>query len=109
MFLDNPTREVLTEKWTGIVGEWYDDLIWCPSQCYLNILYKGRKFVIYLRWRHKDPWSVDLVECFETFNISSVQANWHPLIVGWFRAKELTKCKNNAFKVAMELIKSGKI
>lgn len=45
-----------------IVSEWNDDLIWCPSQCRLNMILDDRHFVIYLRWRHSDPWTCNLIE-----------------------------------------------
>jgi len=43
-------------------GEWHDDLIWCPSQCYLPIRVKGEDYTIYLRWRHSDPWTCDILK-----------------------------------------------
>jgi len=46
-----------------IVKDWHNDLIWCPSQMHLNVSYGGRHWVIYCRWRHSDPWSLDIVEC----------------------------------------------
>lgn len=39
-----------------ILGKWEEDLIWCPSQCYLPIEFNGKKYTIYLRWRHQNPW-----------------------------------------------------
>jgi hypothetical protein len=45
-----------------IVEDWLDDLIWCPSQCYLKIIHNNRWFIIYLRWRHSDPWRAYLCE-----------------------------------------------
>lgn len=108
MFPDTIKREVLIEKCLGVISDWKDDLIWCPSQCYLKIKYKDRKFVLYLRWRHRDPWSADLVECRDSFDIStSMDEIWHSLKIDFFIDKELDKCKKNAFKIAMKLIKSG--
>lgn len=43
-------------------GVWQDDLLWCPSQCYLEIWIEDTPFVIYLRWRSSDPWTLSLIE-----------------------------------------------
>lgn len=45
-----------------MLPKWHEDLIRCPSQCYcyFNTLDKGM-FCIYLRWRHDDPWTAQLV------------------------------------------------
>lgn len=44
-----------------IVGEWEEDLMWCPSQCYLQIKHGFYGYQIYLRWRHDDPWTCRLI------------------------------------------------
>lgn len=39
--------------------EWFDDLIWCPSQLerhYTNTK-TGVQWTLYCRWRHDDPWT----------------------------------------------------
>lgn len=46
----------------NISGEWQNDLLWCPSQCYLEIWVEDTPFVIYLRWRSYDPWTLSLIE-----------------------------------------------
>lgn len=42
----------------------YEELIWCPSQIeyYFTDQETGKMYVAYLRWRHSDPWSVELIE-----------------------------------------------
>lgn len=45
-----------------VLGEWSEDLIWCPSQCYLKIKHEGKPFEIYLRWRWDDPWTCRLLK-----------------------------------------------
>lgn len=71
--LDNTIGEVISKNYLKdekitrdgslqIVGEWEDDLIWCPSQCYLKIVHRNRWFIIYLRWRWSDPWKAYLCE-----------------------------------------------
>ena len=48
-----------------VLYEWQRDLIRCPSQIYYYFKDSktGKRYCIYLRWRHEDPWSADLVEC----------------------------------------------
>lgn len=44
---------------------WAENLIWCPSQCYYYFTdpEDSQKYCIYLRWRHSDPWTVELIKC----------------------------------------------
>ena len=44
-----------------IINDWSDELIMCPSQCFLSIENNQEQFTIYLRWRHCDPWTCQLV------------------------------------------------
>ena len=39
------------------LNEWYDDLLWCPSQCYYRTSRNGINYILYLRWRWDDPWT----------------------------------------------------
>jgi len=42
--------------------EWKDSLIWCPSQCEGWIKHSPDNYtVLYLRWRHDDPWSFNIL------------------------------------------------
>jgi len=45
-----------------ILRDWVDHLIWCPSQCYLLVEYSDKIYTLYLRWRHSDPWTCQIVE-----------------------------------------------
>lgn len=45
-----------------IMDEWVEDMLWCPSQCYLTVKHSTVKYQIYLRWRHDDPWSFTLIK-----------------------------------------------
>lgn len=36
---------------------WYDDLMWCPSQCYGFTVRNSIPYCLYLRWRWQDPWN----------------------------------------------------
>ncbi|OGO75554.1 MAG: hypothetical protein A3K45_03125 [Chloroflexi bacterium RIFOXYC12_FULL_59_14] len=38
------------------IGEWFYELIWCPSQCYYHIQHNGDDYILYLRWRWDNPW-----------------------------------------------------
>lgn len=58
------------------LNTWTDELIWCPSQCYYYLKDKnGDYWCIYLRWRHRDPWTAELVPCDPRMGFS-VQKEW---------------------------------
>ena len=83
-----------------IDGEWEDDLIWCPSQCYLPLLFNGKKYKIYLRWRWSDPWTATLFE-------NEDGSPWIDLFeenIDFFTAKELNFCKERAILRAKEYL-----
>ena len=44
---------------------WLESLIWCPSQIYYFFTDQktGKNYCIYLRWRHRDPWTAELIPC----------------------------------------------
>ena len=42
--------------------QWFDELIWCPSQCYYHIQHNGKDYILYLRWRWEDPWQAHVVK-----------------------------------------------
>lgn len=44
------------------IGEWFDDMIWCPSQCYCRVQRGGKDYILYLRWRWDDPWQAHIVK-----------------------------------------------
>ncbi|MEM1003438.1 MAG: hypothetical protein AAGH46_12395 [Bacteroidota bacterium] len=77
------------EEEIKIIEDWDDDLIWCPSQCYLKFTYKGKHFVIYLRWRHTDPWTATLIEPQEKDWCLHENSKWHELKVPFFKDDEL--------------------
>ena len=78
-----------------IHSDWIDDLIWCPSQCYKHIEYKGKQFVIYLRWRHSDPWSAEIIDCTPNgkFDIHLESHKWHNLNVSYWTDEQLNELK----------------
>ena len=49
---------------------WLESLIWCPSQ--IEYYFKdsnGSNYLIYLRWRHSDPWTAELIPCNENWEL----------------------------------------
>ena len=45
------------------INNWSEDLKWCPSQIDSNeFVYNNNVYYIYLRWRHKNPWTADLIQ-----------------------------------------------
>lgn len=62
------------------LNKFLEDLLWCPSQIYYYFISNGRNFCIYLRWRHKDPWTAELVECDDDWEFSkNWEEDWHKL------------------------------
>ncbi len=77
-----------------IVNDWQDSLIWCPSQCELHITYKNNAFILYLRWRHDDPWTADLIAD------EGVDEKWITLDISYWKDTELEQCKKQAIVMA---------
>ena len=91
-----------------IRSEWMDDLIWCPSQCYLNIEFNKKYFVIYLRWRHSDPWNTPLlIECkdenFHTWDEDD-RAEYKLDSIPRFNQDQLPELKKASIKAATKLL-----
>lgn len=79
---------------------WLDDLIGCPSQCYYyfeNPLDK-KKYCIYLRWRHLDPWTAELIPCDEYYDLD-FEATWEEIPIDFFTEDKLDKAKKMAIKI----------
>ena len=55
---------------------WDGDMTMCPSQRYCYFEGDGKKYCIYLRWRHDDPWTAEIVpvdrECEFIYDV-----DWH--------------------------------
>ena len=59
------------------LNKWYDDLIWCPSQCYYYFMHDDDMYCIYLRWRHQNPWTAEIIKCAEgDFNLNHESSMW---------------------------------
>lgn len=82
---------------------WIEDLIWCPSQCYYYFIDKltNTKYCIYLRWRHSDPWTAELIECEDNWGFS-IEKEWEYLDIKDYKDSEYKKLE----KEALKLIKS---
>ena len=86
---------------------WYEDLIWCPSQCYYYIKSeKGNYYCIYLRWRYSDPWTAEII-ILDKNNLDDICDNteWFPLQVNDYKDSELAKLEREAVRLANDWIK----
>lgn len=83
---------------------WYEELIWCPSQCYYFFLDRGKLKCIYLRWRYSDPWTVDLITLPESEmnedwpDINAKEAKWESIDLGYYSDDDLKKLQKKAVK-----------
>ncbi len=86
-----------------IFKDWSDDLIGCPSQCSKYIKYKDQVFEIYLRWRHSDPWTAQLIGPLNPDNIDEWRGcNYEYLNVSYWTHDQLDEIKANAYHLAVE-------
>lgn len=112
MEADNSKNELLFTPVFEVVKDWEDSLIWCPSQCYKLIQYKGVKYEIYLRWRHCDPWTAEIYECDDNGKSLSFKKDggWNYLdIKNWLRSDQLIELKQDAEAAASQwLIENDK-
>jgi hypothetical protein len=86
---------------------WSDDLIWCPSQCYYRFKYRDSFWVIYLRWRHGDPWKATLIECPATWDLHDDSYEWRTIPISHYKDTELDAAKDEAIKEAFNMIKKS--
>ena len=64
-------------------GVWDIDVSsWCPSQIYYRFHdTQGKRWMIYLRWRHSDPWSAELLRCDEEgWRFPAGEDEWQDLL-----------------------------
>ena len=62
-------------------SNWLDELIWCPSQCFLNFRIKDNHYILYLRWRWDDPWRAEVIVTDETYKLNN---DYISLPVKWY-------------------------
>lgn len=87
----------------NVIQEWEDDLIWCPSQCYLRFQFKQMFFVLYLRWRTSDPWTATLIHCKDN-EFETRTGDWFPLAVNDFTDDQLDQLKVDALSKTKEYL-----
>ena len=76
------------------LNTWYDSLIGCPSQCYYYFLYQGEMYCIYLRWRHRDPWTAEIINCaVSDFDLDPDTSIWKYIKIPFFEENELEELK----------------
>ena len=76
------------------LNKWYDELIWCPSQCYYYFMHDDDMYCIYLRWRHQDPWNAEIIKCAEAdFSLDYQTSIWKSIKIPFFKDSELDKLK----------------
>lgn len=86
--------QVYTEMKEKEQNRWYDELIWCPSQCYYYFMHGDEMFCVYLRWRHQDPWTVEVIKCENgDMSLDTNTSTWKAVCVPYFDDTELTKLK----------------
>lgn len=98
-----------------ILGKWDDDLLWCPSQCYLSIEYNNKKYFIYLRWRYDDPWECHLMDENQKFIKKNKNKFWFDLFEEYstegnyiyYRDSELKNAKKKAIELAKRWLKEN--
>ena len=86
-----------------VMSEWDDSLIWCPSQCELRLKYKGKNYILYLRWRWNDPWTASLIPVDKQFNHDS-WGDWIRLNIPHFADQQLDECKEASLKEAKKVL-----
>lgn len=91
-----------------IIGEWKDSLIWCPSQCYLKFKWRDLHCMLYLRWRHHDPWTATLIECpNDNFDMHEKPNHWYELPIPYFESEDdLNHIKESAINEAKDFLRS---
>lgn len=66
--------------------------------------FEGRYFLLYLRWRHNDPWAATLIECDADFWMHNKRYEWARLEVEYWKDTQIDEVKANAIEVAKKMI-----
>lgn len=73
---------------------WTDDLLWCPSQCTAPVTAPdGRKALLYLRWRHDDPWTGDIIWGATRLGGHVDRLDWESVPLPFFTDEQLAEAK----------------
>ena len=97
------------------LNQWIEDLRWCPSQIYYYFVDKdGGRWCIYLRWRHQDPWTAELVRCDKNWefdwdnpdNVNLLEEKEHTpgIVTGYYTVEEYPFLEEKALETAMNLL-----
>jgi hypothetical protein len=91
------------------IGEWFYALTVAPSQCYYRIQHEGVDYMLYLRWRHEDPWHAYVIK-----NAASLEAMnkgnpaWSEdvfeLYQVWYTKDELEMAKQKVVSLFLDFI-----
>lgn len=89
------------------LGEWFDELVWCPSQCYYRVQHNGLNYILYLRWRWNDPWQAYVVKDAASLDsMNNGQAVWSGDVFEihhvHFKDMELEQAKDRLIKLFYE-------
>jgi hypothetical protein len=86
---------------TLALSTWDDQLIWCPSQCYLYFTWNSQLYCLYLRWRHDDPWTADLIQCVDG---GIVNGEWYELDVPFHIDEDIEGIKKSGIEKTIEFL-----
>lgn len=87
------------------LNDWIDDLIWCPSQCYLYFEFNNENYAIYLRWRWDDPWTATLIKIDLGQEIED--GEWTELDIDFFKDTQLDEVKKASKQATLKYLKNG--
>lgn len=87
----------------------------CPAQIYYYFHDAGgRRWCIYLRWRHSDPWTAELVPCDESWKFIT-EGDWVNLlqeaehvpgtVTGYYREDEYEPLMDEALRIVRTMFK----
>lgn len=83
---------------------WKEDLIMCPSQCFCFFIAEGKRYCIYLRWRHGDPWTAQLLPE-DKENETCYYLYWEWLEVGNYTHDDYKELEKECIKVVTKRFK----
>lgn len=81
---------------------WQEHMIRCPSQADYHFYSGGSYYTIYLRWRHTDPWTANLIKTGDSPDDSDTyQTNeWFPIELGReYKENEFEDLKRDVVKI----------
>jgi len=81
-----------------VIQDWNDDLCESLSKSTKKIEYRGRHFILFLRWRRLGFWTAEITECLPdgTFTPLDNETATHPLKIGYWKDSELRFAKHFA-------------